>query len=234
MDGILIVDKPCGMPSHDVVNFIRRKFGLKKVGHGGTLDPMATGVLVILIGKATKLSSQFINENKEYEATLTLGVVTDTGDCTGRVICPATQHSIQEHFSSTFTYSREEIEEIFAEFEGEIEQIPPMVSALKYKGERLYKLARRGVYIERKARKVKIIKLQIIDVNLPEISFRVSCSKGTYIRSLGEDIGQRLGCGGSLSRLRRICSGSFSVREAVNLERLKTVSLSELEQLLIQ
>ncbi len=224
MDGILIVNKPPGMTSHDVVNFVRRKFGLKKVGHSGTLDPMASGVLVMLIGKSTKLSSQFINEDKEYEATLTLGIVTDTGDCQGRVI---------RNSFSAIQYPREKLEIIFAEFEGEIEQIPPMVSALKYKGTRLYKLARQGIQIKRKARKVKILKLQITDVNLPQISFKVSCSKGTYIRSLGEDIGQRLGCGGSLSRLRRIRSGSFSLKEAVSLEELKRISPAELEQLLI-
>ena len=224
MDGILIVNKPPGMTSHDVVNFVRRKFGLKKVGHSGTLDPMASGVLVMLIGKSTKLSSQFINEDKEYEATLTLGIVTDTGDCQGRVI--------RSSFSA-IQYPREKLEIIFAEFEGEIEQIPPMVSALKYKGTRLYKLARQGIQIKRKARKVKILKLQITDVNLPQVSFKVSCSKGTYIRSLGEDIGQRLGCGGSLSRLRRIRSGSFSLKEAVSLEELKIISSAELEQLLI-
>lgn len=224
MDGILVVDKPSGMTSHDVVDFMRRKFGLKKVGHCGTLDPMATGVLVMLIGKATKLSSRFINENKEYEATLTLGVVTSTGDCTGEVIRRST---------SDLMHSPEEIEKIFSKFEGEIEQIPPMVSAIKHKGERLYKLARRGITVERKARKVRIIKLQIIQIRLPEISFRVSCSKGTYIRSLGEDIGQKLGCGGTLSSLRRVYSGSFSVKEAVSLEKLKTISLGELEKLLI-
>lgn len=225
MDGILIVDKPPRMTSHDVVNFMRRKFGLKKVGHSGTLDPMASGVLVILIGRATKLSSQFINEDKEYEAILTLGIVTDTGDCTGEVI---------RNSFSTIQYSREKLERIFAEFEGEIEQIPPMVSALKYKGTRLYKLARQGIQIKRKARKVNILKLQITDVNLPQVSFKVGCSKGTYIRSLGEDIGQRLGCGGSLSRLRRIRSGSFSLKEAVSLEELKRISPAELEQLLIR
>lgn len=224
MDGILVIDKPSGMTSHDVVNFMRRKFGLKKVGHCGTLDPMASGVLVMLIGKATKLSSRFINENKEYEATLTLGVVTDTGDCTGEVIRRSTSGN---------TYSREEIEKIFREFEGEIEQIPPMVSALRYKGERLYKLARRGISVERKARKIRIIKLQIIQIRLPEVSFRVNCSKGTYIRSLGEDIGQRLGCGGTLSSLRRLYSGSFSVKEAVSLEKLKATPLRGLEKLLI-
>lgn len=224
MDGILVVDKPSGMTSHDVVDFMRRKFSLKKVGHCGTLDPMASGVLVMLIGKATKLSERFINENKEYEATLTLGVVTNTGDRTGEVI---------RRDTSGNTKSREEIEKIFRKFEGEIEQIPPMFSALRYKGERLYKLARRGISVERKARKVRIMKLQIIQIRLPEVSFRVSCSKGTYIRSLGEDIGQRLGCGGTLSSLRRLCSGSFSIKEAVSLEKLKTTPLRELEKLLI-
>lgn len=224
MNGILIVDKPSGMTSHDVVDFMRKKFSLKKVGHCGTLDPMATGVLVMLIGKATKLSSRFVNENKEYEATLTLGVVTSTGDSTGEIICRS---------ASGNTKSREEIEKIFREFEGEIEQIPPMVSAIRYKGERLYELARRGISVQRKARKVRIIRLQIIEVRLPEVFFRVSCSKGTYIRSLGEDIGQRLGCGGTLSSLRRLCSGSFSVKKAVSLEKLKATSLGELEKLLI-
>ncbi len=227
MNGILIIDKPLGITSHDVVNFVRRNFGLKKVGHSGTLDPMASGVLVILIGKATKLSSRFINQDKEYEATLTLGIVTDTGDCQGRVIRRMPRCS-----SLVISCSQEEIERIFAEFEGEIEQIPPMVSALKYKGKRLYKLARQGIQIERKARKVKILKLQITGIDLPQISFKVSCSKGTYIRSLAEDIGQRFGCGGTLSRLRRIRSGSFSIEEAVNLEELKKISPVELEQLL--
>jgi tRNA pseudouridine55 synthase len=230
MDGVLIVDKPKGMTSHDVVDFVRKKFSLKKVGHSGTLDPMATGVLVILIGKATKLSSQLINEDKDYDATLTLGIVTDTGDCQGKVI----RLSLPLVEYPTFRYSQEEIRKIFAEFEGEIEQIPPMFSALKYKGKRLYKLARCGIQIERKARWVRISKLQITDIDLPQISFRISCSKGTYVRSLAEDIGKRLGCGGTLSRLRRLRSGSFSIEEAVSWKRLQGISPLELEQLLIR
>jgi len=205
MNGFLIVDKPEGITSHDVVDFIRKKFCIRKVGHAGTLDPMATGVLVLLVGKATKQFIRFENFDKEYEATLTLGSMTDTGDAQGKIIKTQRFDNI----------SKEKVEEVFNRFIGEINQVPPMVSALKYKGNRLYALARCGIDVIRKPRKIKIYFLKLIEFNLPHIKFVVRCSKGTYIRKLGEDMGNVLGCGGHISSIRRLSVGPFNIRDAV-------------------
>jgi tRNA pseudouridine55 synthase len=224
VDGILIIDKPSGMTSHDVVDFVRRRFGIKKVGHAGTLDPMATGVLVLLLGKATKVSARFMNEDKEYEATLTLGATTDTGDSEGKII------------SSTekFSFNLAEVEEVFKVFQGEIDQVPPMVSAIRHQGKRLYQLARKGINVERKPRRVKIYRLEITRFNLPNISFCLKCSKGTYVRALCQEIGERLGCGGHQSSLRRLCSGRFRIQEAVTFDELRKMSRAELEKIIIK
>ena len=210
MDGFFIIDKPTGITSHDVVDFIRNKFHIKKVGHAGTLDPMATGVLVLLLGRATKKSVQFSNFDKEYEAILTLGIVTDTGDAEGQVVKTDYVNGI----------SKETAEEVFNRFVGETEQIPPMFSALKYKGERLYNLARSGISVERSSRKIKINFLKLLDFSLPHIKFSVHCSKGTYIRKLGEDIGSVLGCGGHISQIRRISVGPFHIKDALKLNEV--------------
>lgn len=208
MDGILIINKPSGITSHDVVDIIRKKFDTKGVGHAGTLDPMATGVLILLIGKATKLSSTFINDDKEYVATLFLGKRTDTQDSTGRVI--------EEKHVNGLDIS--ETKKIFDAFLGEIEQIPPMVSAKKYKGKKLYQLARRGESVVRKPCRIKIHEIELLNFSLPEIVFRVKCSKGTYVRTLCEDIGRSLKYPAHMSALVRTRSGRFSLEHSCNLD----------------
>lgn len=220
MDGLLVVDKPQGLTSHDVVDFIRRNFGLKKVGHAGTLDPIATGVLVMLIGKFTRHFNSLSNDDKEYEASMVLGSTSDTGDASGKII------SVDKNP----IYKIEVIEEVFKKFLGAIEQTPPMYSAIKFKGKKLYELARKGVSVNIGPRKVSIKALEILKVALPEISFKVSCSKGTYIRQLCADIGKGLGCGGYMSRLRRTRSGKLTIDEAVKLETLEGMTREELER----
>lgn len=222
MDGILVVDKPQGWTSHDVVDFIRKRFGFRKVGHAGTLDPMATGVLVVLIGALTKSSNLFSADDKEYEGALTLGAESDTGDADGKIASSG----------KPLNFSSCEIEEAFGKFLGEIEQRPPMYSAVKVKGRRLYKLARRGIVVAVDTRKVCIKNIGITDIKLPQVSFKVTCSKGTYIRSLAVDIGKALGCGAYLSRLTRTRSGRFGIDGAVKIDKLKTMVNSDLERIL--
>lgn len=223
IDGILIVDKPKGMTSHDVVDFIRGHFKIEKAGHAGTLDPAATGVLVMLIGKATKRSSELTGADKEYEAVLTLGRKTGTGDAEGKTLFESDVSMITE----------EDVRRVFKSFEGEIEQVPPMVSALRYKGERLYELARKGKEVPREPRKIHIKEIRINKVEIPNIDFFVACSKGTYIRTLCEDIGDRLACGGYLSSLRRVRSGEFTLDISVGIDKLKSFSRDELKERLI-
>ncbi|MFA5146356.1 MAG: tRNA pseudouridine(55) synthase TruB [Candidatus Omnitrophota bacterium] len=220
MDGILIVDKPKGMTSHDVVDLVRRRFGIRKAGHGGTLDPMATGVLVLLLGKYTKASHAFLSDDKEYEATLMVGATSDTGDAEGK---------LTERCAGV-SFTRQEIEDVFKRFTGRIEQVPPMYSAVKFKGKKLYELARKGLTVDVKPRTVFIKELEISRVELPEISFKVTCSKGTYIRQLCADIGARLGCGAYMSELRRTRSGKFVLGEALGIEELKSSTAGELEK----
>lgn len=224
MDGILVVDKPKGMTSHDVVDFIRRHFNIEKAGHAGTLDPAVTGVLVILIGKATKLSPELTSGDKEYEATLTLGKKTDSGDAEGKILFE----------SDTSKITEESIRNVFRSFEGEIEQVPPMVSALRHKGKRLYELARKGKEVPRQPRKVHIKELKIKRIEVPDIDFAVTCSKGTYIRKLCDDIGDKLGCGGYLSYLRRVRAGEFTLDKSVLMDKLKSFSRDELERHLLK
>jgi tRNA pseudouridine55 synthase len=224
MDGILVVNKPQGMTSHDVVDLIRRRFGLKKVGHAGTLDPMATGVLVMLIGRYTKSSDSLMSGDKEYDATLTLGGRSDTGDAWGKI----------EPSGKTALFSDADISKVFERFIGGIEQKPPMYSAVKFKGKKLYELARKGLSVEMKPRKVIIKSLDIGAISFPEVSFRVTCSKGTYIRQLCVDIGEVLGCGGYLSRLERTRSGEFTIDRAVRIETLKAIGAKELAERLVK
>jgi len=211
MDGLIIVDKPKGLTSFDVVKSIRRKLKTRKVGHSGTLDPLATGILVILLGKYTKLFPEFSSFDKAYDATLELGVNTATGDSQGKII------SKNDSFSSV---TQQQAEDVFKCFIGQIDQIPPMFSALKYHGKKLYELARKGIDVPRKARQVKLHKLNIEKFHLPFIDFYMSCSKGTYVRSLVQDIGQRLGCGACITRIVRTELGPFKLKEALNLESI--------------
>lgn len=204
-DGIILVDKSEGETSSRVVQKIRRTMKIKKAGHAGTLDPFATGLLIILLGQGTKLSSYLMSDEKSYEAKIRLGVETDTLDLTGRVINTSPVPEIKP----------ETIERIAEEFLGEIEQVPPAFSALKYKGRRAYDWARKGVRIDLEKRKVNIFSLRIKSVHLPEILMEVVCSKGTYVRSLASDFARSLGPGGHLTELRRVFSGPFRVADAV-------------------
>jgi len=214
VDGLLIVDKPEGMTSLEVVKEVKRRFCVKKAGHIGTLDPFATGVLPVVINEGTKLVPFLEEEPKEYEAILKLGEETTTDDLTGKVAC----RESWEHVTP------ELIHIVFQNFLGRIQQIPPMFSALKVHGKPLYRLARKGIEVERKEREVEIFNIQVEEIDLPQIRFKVSCSKGTYIRTLGKDIGKRIGCGAHLRSLRRIRSGPFTLRHAISWERLKSLS----------
>ncbi|MFC1594008.1 tRNA pseudouridine(55) synthase TruB [Candidatus Omnitrophota bacterium] len=215
LEGIIVIDKPSGMTSHDVVDVVRKKLGMRRIGHAGTLDPIATGVLILLVGKATKLFSCFEGFDKEYEATLTLGKTTDTGDIEGIVI----KESPVDHIS------QQQVDQAFSQFVGSIEQVPPMVSALKHNGKRLYELARKGVDVPRKARAINIHSLKILKFDLPNIDFYAHCSKGTYIRKLGEDIGNTLEVGGHISRIRRTGIGQFTLNQAVQLDDVNEHSI---------
>ncbi len=210
MEGIVIVHKPQGITSHDVVSFIRRRFRMRRVGHAGTLDPLATGVLVILLGKATRLFGEFEAFDKAYRATFILGTTTTSADIEGKVI----EQKSFEHIS------REQVETIFKEFVGDIEQVPPMVSAIKVNGQRLYQLARRGVEVDRPPRHIHIHALRLIRFEPPQVEFYVECSKGTYIRQLAEDIGKRLGCGACIIQIERTKVGPFQIEEAITLDDL--------------
>jgi tRNA pseudouridine55 synthase len=210
MEGIAIINKPSGITSHDVVSRVRRRFNMRRVGHAGTLDPLATGVLVILLGKATKLFDKFVAYDKAYAATLRLGTQTTSADITGTVI-------EQRPFEDVTV---DQIKGTFEQFVGESDQFPPMVSAVKFKGERLYKLARKGVVVERTARRIRIDSLKLVDFKLPEVKFYLECSKGTYVRTLAEDVGQRLGCGACITQIERTKVGPFSIQDAVKIEDL--------------
>ncbi|MBN2453578.1 MAG: tRNA pseudouridine(55) synthase TruB [Candidatus Omnitrophica bacterium] len=223
MDGILVANKPQGMTSHDVVDVVRRLYGTKKVGHAGTLDPMATGVLVLLVGRATKLSGSLTSEEKEYDATLTLGARSTTGDAWGRL----------EKADASTDIPEGRIIDAFSKFEGEIEQTPPAYSAKKINGVRMYKLARRGKVVEALPQKIFIKKILVSKIALPEIDFRLTCSKGTYVRQLCADIGEALGCGGYLSRLERTRSGKFTIKQAISIEDLKKMGSAHLAERLL-
>lgn len=210
MNGILVVDKPEGISSARVVARVKAILGAKKAGHTGTLDPFATGVLVCCINQATRLSRFLLREDKTYEAELVLGIATDTQDATGTVI----QRQPLAHVSA------KNVRETAARFVGSISQTPPVYSALKHRGTPLYKLARRGTAVEKPARPVRIHRLEIREINLPTVRFGVTCSAGTYVRTLCADMGRALGCGAHLKRLRRTVSGGFSIGEAVDLEKL--------------
>lgn len=217
-DGVLLVDKTRDWTSHDVVNLVRRRFNLDKTGHCGTLDPLATGLLVILCGKATKLQDTLMGQDKVYCATMRLGVETDSEDSTGEVTAT--------HDWSGVT--AEQVRETGASFLGEQMQIPPMVSAIKRNGQPLYKLARKGETVERAPRPIRITGLEITRLELPEVDFTLSCSKGTYVRTICADWGRKLGCGGHMQALRRVCSGKLRVEQAVTADVIKTWELPQL------
>ena len=228
MNGIIIIDKPEKFTSHDVVARLRRILNTKKIGHTGTLDPFATGVLVMLVGKATRLAQFLDKDEKTYEAIIRFGFETDTGDRTGNPKVEVIKTDVK----------REEIEAVLPEFSGDIEQVPPMYSAKKVKGKKLYELARKGIEIERKPVAVRISELQILDdtklIEEQEISIKVACSAGTYIRSLAEDIGRRIDAPCHLAELRRIKAGNFEISRAVSIEELEEiVQAEELSEILV-
>lgn len=211
--GIINVYKEKGFTSHDVVAKLRGIVGQKKIGHTGTLDPDATGVLPVCLGKATKLCDLLTDKNKTYEAVLLLGKTTDTQDITGEVL----------EEKSTEALTEEKVREAIEGFIGDYEQIPPMYSALKVNGKKLYELAREGKVIERKARPVKILDIQILEIDLPKVRMEVSCSKGTYIRTLCHDIGEKLGCGGCMESLIRTRVSAFRIEDAKTLDEIETL-----------
>jgi len=215
IEGIIIVNKPQGLTSCRVVEILRKKLKIKKMGHAGTLDPMATGVLVILVGKATKRFQEFIEYPKEYSATLKLGESTDTGDAQGKIISKGDYSKV----------SLEMFKQALECFKGEIEQVPPMVSALRYKGQRLYKLARKGITVERKPRKVKVYDIRLEKFYLPFVDLYIKCSKGTYIRKIAEDLGNLLGCGAHIVKITRLSQGPYRLEEAKSLEEIDENSI---------
>lgn len=224
MDGVLVINKPAGKSSHDMVYFIRRLLGIKKVGHTGTLDPDATGVLPICIGKATKAADMLTASDKAYRTQLVLGMTTDTLDASGEILTEQPVNVTWEQF-----------ENVIKEFTGEIEQIPPMYSAIKKDGKKLYELARQGVTVERKKRIVNIFDIKINSFDSEEgiAEIEVSCSKGTYIRTLCEDIGTKLGCGAYMNTLVRTKSAGFDLEHSYSPEQLSAMKDTELERLII-
>ena len=209
MNGIVIIDKPQGWTSQDVTARLRRVFNTKRIGHGGTLDPMATGVLPVFVGRATRGVEFFEHAEKTYETVLRLGITTDTEDITGTVLTQA---------DVSLTQAR--LEQVLQQFRGEIMQVPPMYSALKVNGQKLCDLARKGKEVERKPRPITIHELTLLGMEDDSIRLRVRCSKGTYIRTLCKDIGQTLGCGGCMAALRRVTAGEYTIEESVPLEVL--------------
>lgn len=210
MDRVLVVDKPAGMTSHDVVAKVKRSSGASKVGHAGTLDPGATGVLLVLVNRATRLAEFFVGCDKEYHGEIVLGVETDTQDGEGRIVAERDAGAI----------TRAAVEAAFRLFEGDISQVPPMYSALKREGKPLYALARRGVVVEREPRSVRVERLELLDFRAPSVEFRIVCSRGTYVRTIAADVGGKLGCGAHLGRLARTRVGPFRLDNALSLEAI--------------
>ena len=217
-DGAILVDKPPGPTSHDVVDAIRRRFQIKKVGHCGTLDPNATGLLIIVLGRGTKLSERLMGDDKVYEGTIKFGESTDSYDSDGELTGSL----------PVMPMTLEELNEEAATFIGDQMQVPPMVSAIKKNGVPLYKLARKGVEVEREPRLIHIYNFRFTEYVEPLAKFRVACTKGTYIRSIAHDLGQKLACGAHLSALRRCASGKFDVADALPLDTILKMSPTEL------
>jgi tRNA pseudouridine55 synthase len=218
LDGVLLVDKAEDMTSHDVVALVRRSLGIKKVGHCGTLDPIATGLLLITIGWGTKVQDLLMSEDKEYAGTLTLGIATSTQDRQGEIVDQRLVPPFDEN----------QIRVAFKKFRGDFYQLPPMVSAKKHGGVPLYKLARQGKVVEREPRLVHVYRYTIDRIALPEIDFSVVCSKGFYVRTYVHDIGEALGCGAHLKSLRRIKSGRFDVANALSVDEIKSKPRDEI------
>jgi tRNA pseudouridine55 synthase len=220
VDGILILDKPIGPSSNQALQQARKLYRARKAGHCGSLDPLATGVLPICMGEATKFSSYLLGADKTYRASCKLGQTTTTGDAEGEVID-----------NTRVCVSEEQLRQTLPRFTGEFEQIPPMYSALKHQGKRLYELAREGKQVERKPRKIKIYRLAFLSYENETLAIEVSCSKGTYIRTLAEDIGATLGCGAHLTALRRLTVDSFDEQQATSIETLQTLARQGEDQL---
>lgn len=223
MEGILLLDKPADHTSHDVVARLRGKLKMKRIGHAGTLDPMATGLLVILVGKATKVSQYLTSLDKEYEGTVELGKVTDTQDADGemmetRPVPPFTEADIRTGIQG---------------FLGDQYQTPPMYSAVKIDGQPLYKAARKGEEVEREPRFIRVMSWEVTRFELPRFDFRMRVTKGTYVRTLAHDLGQKLGCGAHLAALRRTASDKFHISQAVTMDQLQAMTLPEIEKRLI-
>ena len=220
LDGAILVDKPVGPTSHDVVAAIRRKFGIKKVGHCGTLDPNATGLLVIVLGRGTKLSEKLMGNDKVYEGAIKFGETTNSYDVDGEIVSTAPVPPL----------TLEQLNEAAAAFVGDQMQIPPMVSAIKKDGVPLYKLARKGIEVEREPRLIHIFNFRFSDYHEPVGQFRIACTKGTYIRSIAHELGQKIGCGAYLAALRRTASGKFDVANAMPLGDVLRLTTAELEK----
>ena len=223
LDGALLVDKPVGPTSHDVVDYIRRTFGIKKVGHCGTLDPNATGLLIIVLGRGTKLSEKLMADDKVYEGTLKLGESTNSYDADGELtaslpVPPLTLESLNE-LADTFV--------------GDLMQVPPMVSAVKQAGVPLYKLARKGIEVERKPRLVHVYTFRFSGYTEPLANFRIACTKGTYVRTLAHELGEKAGCGAHLASLRRLVSGKFDVADSIPLDKLLSLPIDDLQKRVI-
>jgi tRNA pseudouridine55 synthase len=220
LDGALLIDKPAGPTSHDIVGALRHRFNIKKVGHAGTLDPNATGLLIILLGRGTKLSEKLMSSDKVYEGTIKFGEETDSYDVDGEIVSslpvpPLTVEELNKEADS---------------FVGDIMQEPPMVSAVKQGGVPLYKLARKGIEVERKPRLIHVYTYRFTKYEEPIGWFRVACTKGTYVRSLAHDLGQKIGCGAHLETLRRTTSGKFEVTDAIGFEEALKLSEAQLEK----
>ena len=220
LDGAILVDKPAGPTSHDVVDAIRRKFGIKKVGHCGTLDPNATGLLIIVLGRGTKLSERLMGDDKVYEGTIKFGESTDSYDADGELTGSM----------PVMPMTLEQLNEEAATFIGDIMQVPPMVSAIKKGGVPLYKLARKGIEVEREPRLIHVYNFRFTEYTEPLGKFRVACTKGTYVRSLAHDLGHKLGCGAHLATLRRSASGKFDVADALPLDAILQMTAAQLEK----
>ncbi|MBI2513414.1 MAG: tRNA pseudouridine(55) synthase TruB [Opitutae bacterium] len=223
VEGVLLVDKPTGMTSHDVVYRLRRKFQIQRIGHAGTLDPLATGLLVMLIGKATKISQYLISEDKIYEGEVTLGTTTNTQDAEGEVmesrpVPPLTEAQVLEAMKG---------------FLGDQYQTPPMFSAVKIGGVPLYKSARKGEEVEREPRFIRVTAFDLLGFASPKIHFRLACTKGTYVRVIASDLGEKFGCGAHLSALRRTGSGKFTIEQCATLADIEAMPMPDLEKRLI-
>jgi len=223
LDGAILVDKPAGPTSHDVVDAIRRQFGIKKVGHCGTLDPNATGLLLIVLGRGTKLSEKLMGDDKVYEGTIKFGEATDSYDADGEIT----------ETKSVPALALDQLNQAAAAYVGDLMQTPPMVSAIKKEGVPLYKLARKGIEVEREPRLIHIYTFRFADYNEPLGRFTIACTKGTYVRSLAHELGQKLGCGAHLASLRRTASGKFDVTAATPLTEVLKLTTAELEKKVI-